>query len=163
MKITKLPVLLALTLMSSVAFAQRDAANLPLVELPAFPKDADLILQPVDPRDTVKVYVDRSSPVVDEKETRVVYVVEAPSGIRNVFLEGLRCEGRLYSTYAIGGGDGSWRRIEAPAWQMAAHLKTNNPRAVLLDDGYLCGPFRNQLPAREVVRRLGRIIDTAPP
>lgn len=159
----RLSILAGLALLPAFAFAQRDAANLPLVALPPLPKDANLVLQPANPGDTVKVFVDRTSVQVEDGEARLVYVIEAPSGVRSVFLDGFRCTGRQYSTYATGGGDGKWTRIETPSWQTAARVRTNNPRAVLLDDGYLCGRFWEQLPAAEVLRRLGRIIDTAPP
>lgn len=133
------------------------------MELPPYPKETDLVLQPADPKDTIKLLVDRTSVRAEGKETRLAYVVETQTGVRNVFLEGFRCEGREYSTYAIGSGAGQWLRMESPSWQTATRFKTNNARAKLLDDGYLCGRFWEQLPAREVLRRLGRIIDTAPP
>lgn len=163
MKRMRKPVVISLALLPVLGFAQRDEANLPIAELPPFPQDADLVLQPQDPKDRFKVFVDRASVRVEGKETRLAYVVETQAGVRNVFLEGFRCDGRTNTTYAVGSGNGPWQRIDTPSWQAVARTATGNPRARLLDDGYLCGRFWEQLPAREVLRRLGRVIETTPP
>jgi hypothetical protein len=155
--------LAALALLPVLVWAQRDAGNFPLAEMPPFPKDADLVRQPADPGDTVRIFVDRTSIRLQENETQLAYVVEASSGVRSVFLEGFRCAGRSYTTYAIGSGQGTWSRIDAPSWQTASRVNANNARAKLLDDGYLCGRFWEQLPAAEVRSRLGRTIEQASP
>jgi hypothetical protein len=163
MKCGRKSLFVCLVLLPAPGYAQRDTANLPLVEMPSYPKDADLVLQPQDPKDRFRVFVDRSSVSVEGKETRLVYLIETQNGVRNVFLEGFRCAGRTYTTYAIGSGQGVWQRIETPSWQAVTKTAVGDPRARLLDDGYLCGRFWEQLPAREVARRLGRVIETTPP
>ncbi len=94
------------------------------VTLPPYPKEGDLLPVALPVTDTLKIFIDRSSLSRGaDRVARFTLVVESPSGARNVFYDGFRCETREYKTYALGVSEQAftpaknarWRRITQPA------------------------------------------------
>lgn len=105
--------------------------------LPAYPDDRDLIPVPLQPADTVKAYLDRKSlSRAADRVGRYTLVLESPSGARNVFFEGIRCETKEYKTYAIG-ADGAFQTMEEPAWRPIPYFERNAFRFTLYKH-YVC-------------------------
>lgn len=88
------------------------------VVLPAYPHDTDLVAVAMAPSDRLKLFVDtKSVSVAEDGVMRLALVVESPSGVRNVFFDGIRCETRAYKTYAIGAAEKTWIPVKQPAWR----------------------------------------------
>lgn len=102
------------------------------VTLPAYPQERDLAAMPMEPADTLKVYVDRASVTrAADGVLRFTLVVESAQGVRNVLYEGLRCETREYKTYALGVG-GKLEPARQASWQPITYLSQNAFRWQLL-------------------------------
>lgn len=99
------------------------------VKLPSYPDDADLVRLPPQPVDTFKVFVDaRSVSLGPDNVMRMTFVVESPSGVRNVFYDGIRCAKADYKTYAIGTADGHMQALKDARWQAIGPFGPNNFR-----------------------------------
>jgi hypothetical protein len=99
------------------------------VALPAYPDDANLVRVPPQPTDTFKVFVDAKSVTVGpDGVMRMTFVVESPSGVRNVFYDGLRCAKVVYKTYAIGTADKRMQALASARWQTVGPIGPNNFR-----------------------------------
>ncbi len=124
------------------------------IAIPPYPKDQDLIAVPLPVTDTLKIYIDRASLSRGaDRVARFSLVVESPSGARNVFFDGLRCETREYKTYAIGipervftpVKEATWRRIPQPAMNaFRYHLYRH----------YICDAHASARSPKELVRVL---------
>lgn len=87
-------------------------------QLPAFPKDANLIPFSVSSATRNKHFVDANSVSVGEdKVIRYTVVVEAVGGAKNVSFEGLRCESGERRLYAYGHPDGTWSKARNAGWE----------------------------------------------
>lgn len=99
------------------------------VKLPPYPDDADLLRLPPQPVDTFKVFVDaRSVSVGADNVMRMTFVVESPSGVRNVFYDGIRCGKAEHKTYAIGTADRRMQALKDARWQTIGPIGPNNFR-----------------------------------
>jgi hypothetical protein len=99
------------------------------VALPAYPDDANLVLVPPQPTDTFKVFVDaKSVSVGPDGVMRMTFVAESPSGVRNVFYDGIRCAKVEYKTYAIGTADRHMQALANARWQTIGSIGPNNFR-----------------------------------
>jgi hypothetical protein len=99
------------------------------VALPAYPADANLVRLPPQPTDTFKVFVDeRSVTVGHDGVMRLTFVVESPSGVRNVFYDGIRCAKAEYKTYAIGTADKRMQAMASARWLTIGPIGPNNFR-----------------------------------
>ncbi len=124
--------------------------------LPAFPDDRNLIPVRMPVTYTLKVYLDEKSiSHAPDGIVRYTLVVETPSGVRNVFFDGLRCDTREYKTYAIGTLEKTFESIKKPKWERVPYYETNAFRFQLMRY-YVCDP---NLPttiqsARDLIHRL---------
>jgi len=122
--------------------------------LPAYPDDRDLIPVPMQPADTLKVFLDKKSlSRIDDYVGRYTVVVMSPSGARNVYFEGIRCETKEYKTYALG-ADGAFQPFKPSAWQAIPYFERNAFRFMLYKH-YICddGTSSARIPS-DVVRSL---------
>jgi CNP1-like family len=90
------------------------------VSIPAYPQDSDLVELSVDsPGTPFRYFIDAKSLSVGvaDQVVRYILVVEANSGSRNVFYEGLRCDGRQIKTYAYGDGKGRLQPVHHSEWR----------------------------------------------
>jgi hypothetical protein len=72
------------------------------VQLPAAPDNSNLIPLKIYKMPHYKYYIDSASVNVSagDNVARYTVVIEPPSGLRNVFHEGIRCDTREYKIYA---------------------------------------------------------------
>lgn len=91
------------------------------ITLPAYPNEEDLIRVPLSPVDSFRLYLDRTSLTVGaDGVLRLAAVLESPTGARNVFYDGFRCETREFKTYAVGSSTRQWRQQASAPWQPVA-------------------------------------------
>lgn len=124
------------------------------VTLPSYPKDGDLLAVSLPPADTLKIYIDRQS--LSRGADRVVrfsLVVESPSGARNVFYDGIRCETREYKTYAIGNPDRAFTPVKEATWRRISQPAINAFRYYLYRH-YICDTHSTGRAPEELVRLL---------
>ena len=108
------------------------------VALPHYPEERDLLPVPPAARDTLKVYIDRTTLMrAADGSVRLSLVVESPRGARNVFFEGVRCETREYKTYAIGTSERHVTAVPDAAWRPIPRAEYNGFRDYLFRH-YLC-------------------------
>lgn len=110
------------------------------VELPAFPKPADLREYYVGPATTNKYFIDASTLAVgSDRVVRYVLVVKTSGGATNVSFEGIRCKERSWKHYAAGRSDGTWTRPRAnrDEWRPIENKPVNRHHAALSRD-YFC-------------------------
>jgi hypothetical protein len=99
------------------------------VALPAYPADTNLVRVPPQPTDTFKVFVDEKSVTVGpDGVVRMTFVIESPSGVRNVFYDGIRCAKAEYKTYAIGTAGKRMQALASARWQTIGPIGPNNFR-----------------------------------
>lgn len=124
---------------------------------PAFPQDTDLVVVPLGPTDRLKLYVDSKSVSRDaDRVLRLTLVVESPSGTRNVFFDGVRCETRQYKTYATGAPTGSFEPVKNPQWQDIPRVPYNAFRFYLYKH-YSCDDSSSSARApQDVLERIKR-------
>lgn len=112
------------------------------VELPAWPKDSNLVEVPLDqPDDRFTYFIDEAS--LDTGEDGVVrytLVAAAQTGARNINYEGIRCTPRgAYRIYAYGHAGKFRLAAAADDWQPIATAAPGNVRVELWRH-YLCIP-----------------------
>lgn len=130
------------------------------VQLPAWPKDANLIEIKLDqPDDRFTYLIDQASlEIGDDEVVRYTLIAESSSGARNISFEGIRCTPRgAFRTYAFG-HNGRFQSAEGAAdWQPVVNAGAVRHE---LWRHYLCVPrlFKPR-PRREQLRMLrsGRI------
>jgi len=113
------------------------------VQLPAYPKDENLIEFVAGPRfRSFRYFIDASSLTVG-KDNLVMYalVARSPSGFANVTYEGMRCDNGSYRVLAFG-EDGRWAPREQP-WREVEPRASGAPHAVLSWD-FFC-PMRGTI------------------
>ncbi|UCH53772.1 MAG: CNP1-like family protein [Pseudomonadota bacterium] len=99
------------------------------VAIPKFPQDSDLLRIPPQPIDTFKVFVDAKSVTrADDGVMRMTFVIESPTGVRNVVYDGIRCATAEYKTYAIGTPDKRMQELSKARWQVIGPIAPNNYR-----------------------------------
>ena len=124
------------------------------VPVPAYPRDADLIAVALGPTDTLKLYVDSTSVnLASDRVLSFTLVVESPSGARNVFFDGMRCETRQYRTYAVGSSDGRFVPVKNAHWQDIPRPSQNGFRFHLFRH-YVCNEISSAVTPREFLDRL---------
>lgn len=128
------------------------------ITLPAFPKDGELIPFEVSALATNHFFIDANSLSLGQDGVlRYTLVVEAPSGVRNVSYEGLRCNAGERRVYALGSSDGKWVAARNSAWLKIRNTPLNRQHAALYME-YFCVPgveVRSAAAAIEVLRRGG--------
>ncbi len=110
--------------------------------LPPWPADSDLVELKVDFRSpgNFRYFIDgRHLQVGADEVVRYTLVAEAPSGTRNVTVEGLRCTAQgTYRQYAYG-ANGAFIPIEEGDWQPIS-LQTGDRLHKELHGHFLCVP-----------------------
>jgi hypothetical protein len=124
------------------------------VVLPVFPEDSQLVNVPMPPSHTIKVYVDKSSLARGKDGVlRFSLVIESPSGARNVFFDGIRCETREYKTYAFGTHDRHFNLNRNAVWQFIYHVPMNGYQHVLYAQ-YACSAYNSARSPHEFLEAL---------
>ena len=125
-------------------------------QIPAFPKEQNLILLEAGSETAHRFYVDAASVSVGaDGVVRYTTVIKTTGGARNVTFEGMRCETREGKLYALGRTDGTWSRARNPRWQRIV-LRDLTPHHYVLYREYFCpSPARATAPklAVEALRR----------
>jgi hypothetical protein len=87
-------------------------------QLPAYPKDANLVPFAVSSATSNKFMIDAVSlSVGKDGVVRYTVVIESPRGARTVNYEGLRCDTAERKIYAFGQADGKWAENKRAAWE----------------------------------------------
>jgi len=151
------PVLFGLmALFSGLAQAQlfggADWQEGPVPAPPAFNLDRLLRFE-VDSRSALVYAIDPQTLSVSEADRVVRYVVVAtsPSGVRNIFFEGLRCPTGQVKTYARY-ADGRWIVAADPPWRDMAGRPSRHAFALARQGA--CNNAGTPVTAQEVVRNL---------
>ncbi|HEX2604138.1 MAG TPA: CNP1-like family protein [Oxalicibacterium sp.] len=124
------------------------------VQLPAPPKDENLLPFYVSPTATQKFFVDaKSISVGSDNVVRYTLVSISEEGAKNVTYEGIRCETFEKKIYAIGEEDGSWARSRRNQWEGIVRGFANRQHAALAKD-YFCENTSVAGKAESIVYRL---------
>jgi len=122
--------------------AEEDEFKEQKTELPAAPREGDLLQFDPGVPTTMRFYVDGASLSVGADDVvRYTLVVAGEGDTRNIMYEGLRCKTKEYKTYSYGQKDGSWSKARDPQWES---IRRDPPRMRLYTD-FLCplgGPIR---------------------
>ena len=106
-------------------------------QLPAYPKDQNLIPFNVSSATNNQFFVDAQSiSVGNDKVVRYTVVVKAAGGATNVSYEGIRCETAERRLYAYGHPDGSWSRARDATWQGIRLRSLLSYRKALYEDHF---------------------------
>ena len=125
--------------------------------LPAFPKDADLVPVAGPTTATLKLYIDKHSITVgSDQVVRLTYILESPSGVRNIFYEGYHCSAERYKTYAYGMPDGKFQKATNSGWRPIPNIEINNFRK-LLDKDVLCTRYDSPRNKKEILSRIAAL------
>jgi len=94
-------------------------ANVPLPDLPA---ESELLNLKIFEMPHYKYYIDTKSLDVSagDNVARYLIIVEPPSGLRNMFYEGIRCDTREYKTYASSLWGQPLSPLREPQWSRIA-------------------------------------------
>ena len=104
-------------------------------QLPAYPKDENLISFFVSPATDNKFFIDSKSVSVGEDGVvRYSLMVKSSQGATNVTFEGIRCSSEEYKLYAFGHSDGTWGKARSSKWKEIEHKDRNNQHDVLYND-----------------------------
>ena len=109
------------------------------VQLPPYPKDADLIdFQITGGVTPTRFYVDGSSLSVEpDKVIRFVLVIRTRGGATTVSFSGLRCTTGEWKDYASGRSDRTWAVDDNAKWRPIRFVDYNNYQETLMKD-YFC-------------------------
>jgi hypothetical protein len=108
------------------------------VQLPAPPKEENLLPFYVSPTATQKFFVDaKSISVGSDNVVRYTLVSISQEGAKNVTYEGIRCETFEKKIYAIGEDNGNWVRSRRNQWDGIVRGFANRQHAALAKD-YFC-------------------------
>jgi CNP1-like family len=122
--------------------------------LPPYPRDENLLVVPLPPTDTLKIYIDRASLLRGpDRVARFSLVVESPSGARSIFYDGLRCETREYKTYAIGSPEQTFTPVKDATWRPIPRPASNAFRYQLYQH-YICDAHASARTPEDLVRLL---------
>src|SRR5512135_30612 len=125
-------------------------------QLPAYPKDQNLIPFNVSSATNNEFFVDSQSiSVGNDKVVRYTVVVRAAGGATNVSYEGIRCETAERRLYAYGHPGGSWSRARDAAWQGIRLRSLLSYRKALYED-HFCPEGINVRDAKTAVDSLRR-------
>ncbi len=106
--------------------------------IPEPPRESNFAqLQGADLDPDYEVFIDKGSlSLLADKVFRYTAVVQAPSGPRNVFYEGIRCGSKEFKIYAFLSGD-RFRRRRDPQWEQIYDSGATAYREVLIKD-FVC-------------------------
>lgn len=107
-------------------------------QLPAAPKDANLLPFKVSAATDNDFFVDSQSISVGEDGVvRFTLVIKSPEGASNVLFEGIRCKTHEVRLYAFGRADGTWSRARDSNWKII-HSESRNRQDHVLYDDFFC-------------------------
>ena len=122
------------------------------VVIPAYPNKENLLPFNVA-SSQFKYFLDSTSISVGVDEvTRYSVVAVSKSGVRNVFYEGIRCDGREYKTYAYGVGAGPFRKMDSD-WRPISASGSQRFRSNLVSE-YFCRDDFAPEKVRDIVQKL---------
>jgi len=122
------------------------------VVVPVYPREEHLLNVPLPDSHNLKLYLDEHSiSRLPDGAIRFSLVVESPSGARNVFYDGIRCETREYKTYAYGTVDGKFQQVHGSVWREFPDYETNAFRKYLSRHIVCDGHNSARLP-QEIIR-----------
>jgi len=127
-------------------------------QLPAYPREENLLRFDAGPATSNRFYVDAPSlSVGQDGVVRYTILIRAAGGATNVSFEGIRCETREQKLYAVGRSDGRWTRARDPAWRYIEYKDINRHHGVLFAD-FFCDVSRKgkPLPAKDILAALKR-------
>lgn len=92
------------------------------VPLPGLPEESELLRLKIFEMPHYKYYIDAKSLDVSagDNVARYLIIVEPPSGLRNMFYEGIRCDTREYKTYASALWGQPLSPLRGPPWSRIA-------------------------------------------
>ena len=106
--------------------------------LPDFPMPGNLIEIYVSAASSNKFFVDAKSVSAGaDGVVRYALVIKTTGGSTNVSFEGIRCQTKERKLYALGHGDGSWKKARGSSWAAISGAGTNSYHAVLWKE-YFC-------------------------
>jgi CNP1-like family len=113
-----------------------DRGEIQQAQLPAYPRQGNLIQIYVSPTTTFRFFVDAASISVSEDDGPIRYtmVARSPSGAENLSYEGIRCNTLERKLYAFGRPDGTWSKARNPRWVPISEGQANRQRAALAAD-----------------------------
>ena len=164
-KIARMKILLALLLCLPLAaraewgvfehdFDQDKPWSEVAAQLPAYPKDENLIPFNVSSATRNKHFIDADSVSVGEDlVVRYTVVIEAAGGAKNVSFEGLRCESGERRLYAYGHPDGTWSKARSAGWEGIKFRSLLSYRKALFED-HFCPDGIRVKDGKEAVRNL---------
>lgn len=124
------------------------------VPLPAYP-DADKLL-PVEldvAGSSFSYYIDPDAlHIEDQSEVRYTLVAESPSGVRNVFYEGIHCMNIEYISYGYGGGGKLYPTSEL-RWKLVAE-SSQRRHYRSLHSSYFCDNLMTPVPVADIIERI---------
>lgn len=110
------------------------------VQLPAAPKQENLIPFYVSPTATYTFAVDAKSLAVgSDAVVRYTVVARSPGGAENISYEGIRCKAKEKKLYAFGRKDGSWSRARRDKWEPVTQHASNPHQSALMKDFFCEG------------------------
>ncbi len=122
------------------------------VVIPAYPNKENLLPFNVA-NSQFKYFLDSISISVGADEvTRYSVVAVSVTGVRNVFYEGIRCDGREYKTYAYGVGAGPFRKMDSD-WRPISVSGSQRFRSDLVSE-YFCRDDSAPEKVRDIVQKL---------
>lgn len=163
-KLSRLLAVGSLLLASHAAFAQSNfeedfddenkAWEEIAVQMPAAPKQENLIEFYVSPTATQKFQLDAKSLAIgSDGVVRYTLVATSRGGAKNISYEGIRCETFEHKLYAFGRDDGSWSRSRRDQWEGIVRSRANNQHAVLSRD-YFCSNLMIVGTEKDMLQRL---------
>lgn len=124
------------------------------IQLPAPPKDADLLSFYVSPTATQNYAIDpKSLTVGTDGVVRYTMVAVSQGGARNVSYEGIRCVSFEKKLYALGQPDGKWTRSRRDQWEPIVRGNANRQHAALALD-YFCQGRSIAGKGEEMIKRI---------
>jgi hypothetical protein len=125
-------------------------------QLPAYPRDEDLIALVVSAVTPHRFFVDGASVSMDsDGVVRYTLVVKTGGGSTNVSFEGIRCAMFEYKVYAIGGAEKNWVRARNPQWRRIVYQTVNTQHHTLHAE-YVCRGKHMMESAQQIVQALRR-------
>lgn len=126
------------------------------IDLPAYPKEEELIEFPVSAGTRNRFYVDGASlrPGTDGV-VRYALVIRTSGGATNVTYEGIRCATGEYRIYATGRSNKTWSRNRLSTWREIENKRANRHHAALKRELFcpLGVPIRDAEEGRSALRR----------
>jgi hypothetical protein len=156
-----------LLLLPAVSFGKKEYLNPDFVEdntpweeiaaqLPAYPKDENLVSFNVSSATGNKFMVDTASlSVGKDGVVRYTVVIESPRGARTVNYEGMRCDTGEYKIYGFGQADGSWTENKRASWEPFKQRSLLSYHKALSED-YFCPDWIAIRDAEQGIRNLKR-------